>query len=1242
MKRPRRAAAIRAVSNLTALEKSNRLTRSRISDGANESEKPAQRTKKRALLASERLSSPRDRKRRRAHFERIVKANFLQNHRLQTSQSTNLSSADTDKQSESPLKVSITAEYAAKILNEPLESLKQSLHALLRQLKSTPNLVEASGTDDSLQLPKAKPKELPKSSELVSLAGQFVSEPFMSHDNSSVRLLVACALAELLRICAPDPPFSEASFSKICNHFIGQLTMLSTPSDGDEALRFSLLEELACVKAMVIFCDVDGVVCDVFACFYAIVQPHQSEKVKHYFLDILVSLLDETEDLNLPILDALVAPLIPTLNYSNEAIRLAESVLRNSSSFIQVPLSSMLNASLRTLRRGDSPPTPQRTSRTRARTHAKSSPGKSSNTGKALSEHHEHIAELIVAINRVSPDVLVYVLPNLEDGLSSKDENVRLGTANLLGRLFSSRADVGHSYLSLFAEFLKRTCDASAEVRMEVTKGLGNLMVFHPKHAEHIDELLRGRMLDRNEEVRCAAVQAVGAAGNNASEELLRVCASRLRDKKVKVRSQAVVAISEILAGGSGSQFTEQKSTRLDSDESPSQDKMEIDGSGNHDDASFAHEARILELSWLPDLLAEALLSVEGSGDFSTATQIENIVFRDLAGIEKSNLASVKPGMRRFFIFLSHLSSAGLSSFSTKLKARFKQRSKTLPLVSPPNKSKQHSQDSVERPGPVAQTSPNDTEDQAATTDTTEVDVGKSIPVIARYLAANFQLFGSKITGYESSLDNIAKNRDVRLRESIQHALGYTSSFPDFRQHVGAIAKSGSLDQTDRDFLCNIVLPTFYPGIFAGPYVTVGAQIAISECQMLQNSEPSEISKAVLRGAIRYLAEICSSCIPESLSFATEGIHDLCKTSITAEDSTCELALCGLTALSRMREEISNDVTVTSILKTIREFAAAKEFVNVKYGALLSKRATQAHLRLVVNRPTERTELGDFAKQLASSFDHFTGELVSILGPVSALSQLAKFSTTAFKPVALESFDFARGLLSGSLNGRILEALHLSDSTPQIRPNQRMTSITSVFGVDAGDLPKHCSDERFLGSALLVHRAVKLLVYSLKYVDDDDIASVVRTLLQIAHDKNGDVFGFCSEVEKISEEKAEKHTVIAESFQAMSAACRMFAGRGVLFIARHPKYYQMVTAKVVGSTILLAQDPSPSVRLSFVRSICQGILRKRLPLRWIIALPLMAIDPDRDNVEKVRSLLKSVFWHRRRLFEHAKKTRSWV
>lgn len=171
------------------------------------------------------------------------------------------------------------------------------------------------------------------------------------------------------------------------------------------------------------------------------------------------------------------------------------------------------------------------------------------NVKTSTSELKDHGHELIWELNKISPDLLLYVMPELEKELTVEDEAKREDAVALLGRMFAADGSrMITSYPQLFATFLKRFNDVEPTIRRKMVE----YAVEFIKNMPTIDlaDTLLTRVRDADESVRGAAVAAIcTAAGANPiqfKKDVLQEVGLRLRDKKPGIRKQAMVRLARL------------------------------------------------------------------------------------------------------------------------------------------------------------------------------------------------------------------------------------------------------------------------------------------------------------------------------------------------------------------------------------------------------------------------------------------------------------------------------------------------------------------------------------------------------------------------------------------------------------------------------------------------------------------------------------------------------------------------
>jgi sister-chromatid-cohesion protein PDS5 len=158
------------------------------------------------------------------------------------------------------------------------------------------------------------------------------------------------------------------------------------------------------------------------------------------------------------------------------------------------------------------------------------------NVKASTSELKDHGHALIWELNKISPNLLLYVMPNLEKELTVEDEEKREDTVALLGKMFASDGSrMITSYPQLFNTFLKRFNDVEPSIRRRMVEYATEFIKNLPS-LDLADNLFT-RVRDTDEGVRSAAVKAICVAASanpiRFKKDVLQEVGMRMRDKKV-------------------------------------------------------------------------------------------------------------------------------------------------------------------------------------------------------------------------------------------------------------------------------------------------------------------------------------------------------------------------------------------------------------------------------------------------------------------------------------------------------------------------------------------------------------------------------------------------------------------------------------------------------------------------------------------------------------------------------------
>ncbi|KAK7496569.1 hypothetical protein BaRGS_00012221, partial [Batillaria attramentaria] len=385
---------------------------------------------------------------------------------------------------------------------------------LIRRLKLLARAFQDMGQDDNDQY--------------AGLAVYLASDFFMEHASKDVRLLIACCIADVFRIFAPEAPYREQDqLKEIFMFLIQQLRGLEDPESPSFKRYFYLLEarpNLAWVKSFNICIELDDnqeIFCALFKLMFSIANDKHSSKVKNFMLDMMAPLIVEADSVSQELLDVILVNLVdPKRSQNKIAYAMAKDLLRRTSNAIEPYVQAFFNNMLML--------------------------GKTSE-----SEVSNHLYDLIYELNQVSPNVLFAVLPQLEFKLKSNEEHERKNVTKLLAKMFSEQgSDLALKNKPLWLCFLGRFNDISITVRTICVQFAQSFILNHPELVKDILEQMKVRQHDPEETVRMEVVHCMLQVARKdfsaMTDEMLVFIKERTLDKKFKIRREAVLGLGGI------------------------------------------------------------------------------------------------------------------------------------------------------------------------------------------------------------------------------------------------------------------------------------------------------------------------------------------------------------------------------------------------------------------------------------------------------------------------------------------------------------------------------------------------------------------------------------------------------------------------------------------------------------------------------------------------------------------------
>lgn len=147
---------------------------------------------------------------------------------------------------------------------------------------------------------------------LSAVRKELVNTTLLLHKDRGVKAYTACCLADILRLYAPDAPYTQGELQDIFEFFFRQLvTGLQGPDSPYYTEYYHLLESLSGVKSVVLVCDLpkaDSLMVTLFKEMFTLIKRDLPKKIEMFIADILVALIDECSTLPADVLEKYLLP----------------------------------------------------------------------------------------------------------------------------------------------------------------------------------------------------------------------------------------------------------------------------------------------------------------------------------------------------------------------------------------------------------------------------------------------------------------------------------------------------------------------------------------------------------------------------------------------------------------------------------------------------------------------------------------------------------------------------------------------------------------------------------------------------------------------------------------------------------------------------------------------------------------------------------------------------------------------
>ncbi|GAB1290510.1 Sister chromatid cohesion protein PDS5 homolog B [Apodemus speciosus] len=340
----------------------------------------------------------------------------------------------------------------------------------------------------------------------LNLALHLASDFFLKHPDKDVRLLVACCLADIFRIYAPEAPYTSPD--KLKRFLCVALAVLELTLSTRVA---SIQQKSTCLCLLSVGIKEHCMV----------INNGHNQKVHMHMVDLMSSIICEGDTVSQELLDTVLVNLVPAhKNLNKQAYDLAKALLKRTAQAIEPYITNFFNQVLML--------------------------GKTS-----ISDLSEHVFDLILELYNIDSHLLLSVLPQLEFKLKSNDNEERLQVVKLLAKMFGAKdSELASQNKPLWQCYLGRFNDIHVPIRLECVKFASHCLMNHPDLAKDLTEYLKVRSHDPEEAIRHDVIVSIVTAAKKdillVNDHLLNFVRERTLDKRWRVRKEAMMGLAQI------------------------------------------------------------------------------------------------------------------------------------------------------------------------------------------------------------------------------------------------------------------------------------------------------------------------------------------------------------------------------------------------------------------------------------------------------------------------------------------------------------------------------------------------------------------------------------------------------------------------------------------------------------------------------------------------------------------------
>lgn len=422
-------------------------------------------------------------------------------------------------------------------------TFKQSLIPTLEESISAAELLERLGTlHEELSSLTQGDTNL---ESLKTCTTALVNKKLIKHKDAGVRAFVSCCISDIMRLYAPDAPFTESELTDIFKLYLSQFRMLRDPENGNFIQQTYLLTRLLECRSIVLIADLPQsgrLIEELFQVFYEKTEGEFPSKLWKIIGGLLTEVVSECESLSMKVLRLIFNAFLT--HEAKESHSLKGLKVSKDSSF-EFSLLICESAS-------------NRLGRHFAKFYSEILYGITNDiqgiqsvldsTFRTLTKLHK----LTAYIWEYSPELVYSVIGFVYQELCSDNVPLRIGATTLVSDILSSKSNLNFVTIhkDTYQVWLSKIADINAKVRIEWVKSIPRVIASRDDINDDISKCLSKTLIDTEENVRLQSIQTLAEIKTELiwnrlkDPNLFREVAHLIRDKCKDVRETCISYVS--------------------------------------------------------------------------------------------------------------------------------------------------------------------------------------------------------------------------------------------------------------------------------------------------------------------------------------------------------------------------------------------------------------------------------------------------------------------------------------------------------------------------------------------------------------------------------------------------------------------------------------------------------------------------------------------------------------------------